>query len=282
MRVIAFAGNLGSGKDTAAERVAEVHGFTRIGLADPLKRLGASAFDFTFQQLWGPSDFRNAVDKRYGLGEGRYDYKMPTEEWQYAEDRLRIDGQHWLEDDVFAFTDKVNQAVAHAKLMGWFEWLREAHPNLSPRVMLQTLGTEYGREALYESVWIDIGLETSRRLLSGKSDPETRLAATKYIEKYGLVYGDVSKWQGKGVIIPDVRFPNELRAIKEAGGQIWRIYRPETDGKATDTGVAGHASETSLDSIPDSEYSGIINNDGTLEEFYGAIDVAAGIAMSAG
>jgi len=281
MRVIAFAGNLNSGKDTAAERVAEIHGFTRIGLADPLKRLGSVAFDFSFQQLWGPSDYRNAVDKRYYEEPGEW-HPEPSQEWFYAEDRIIVDGAPWLEDDVFEYTNKVEKAEAHTKLINWFKWLRETHPNLSPRVMLQTLGTEYGREALYSDVWIDIGLETSRRLLSGKYDPETRLAATKYQEKYGLLYGDVSKWDGKGVIIPDVRFPNELRAIKAAGGQIWRIYRPETDGKATDTGVAGHASETSLDAIPDSEYSGIINNDGTLEEFYEAVDVAAGIAMSVG
>ena len=30
---------------------------------------------------------------------------------------------------------------------------------------------------------------------------------------------------GKDIIIKDVRYPNEIRAIKEAGGQVWKIKR---------------------------------------------------------
>jgi hypothetical protein len=54
-----------------------------------------------------------------------------------------------------------------------------------------------------------------------------------------------------------------MDAIKKAGGEIWRIRRPETDRSAQ--GLAGHASETEMDTIPDSEFHRVIVNDATLD-----------------
>lgn len=63
-----------------------------------------------------------------------------------------------------------------------------------------------------------------------------------------------SKW-----VITDVRFPNEAEAIKNKGGILIRINRPElaNDDK--------HDSETSLDDYQDWDY--VITNDGTLDEY---------------
>lgn len=61
------------------------------------------------------------------------------------------------------------------------------------------------------------------------------------------IYGD-DYWinriaLGEGVVVTDVRFPNEAAAIKKAGGILWRVVRPGKDGD-------GHISETLLDTIP--------------------------------
>jgi hypothetical protein len=61
------------------------------------------------------------------------------------------------------------------------------------------------------------------------------------------------------VLIDDVRFMNELIAIKEHDGLIIKIERPGFDG------ANNHASETSLDDY--AAWDGTIVNDGTLEEF---------------
>jgi hypothetical protein len=61
------------------------------------------------------------------------------------------------------------------------------------------------------------------------------------------------------VLIDDVRFMNELHAIKGHGGLIIKIERPGFDG------ANNHASETSLDDY--AAWDGTIVNDGTLEEF---------------
>lgn len=58
-------------------------------------------------------------------------------------------------------------------------------------------------------------------------------------------------------VVSDVRFPNEAAAIRERGGQIWRVTRPGTGP------VNAHESETALDSdVPDR----VIRNTGTLDD----------------
>lgn len=59
------------------------------------------------------------------------------------------------------------------------------------------------------------------------------------------------------VVITDVRFPNEVEAIRDAGGHIVRVTRPGMTHDDT------HISETALDDLePDT----LIENDGTLED----------------
>lgn len=59
------------------------------------------------------------------------------------------------------------------------------------------------------------------------------------------------------IIIPDVRFPNEAKAIKDRGGILIRIER---DG----AGAGNHISETALDDYKEWDY--VINNNKSLEE----------------
>lgn len=282
MRVVAFAGNLGSGKDTAADRVVTDHGFVRISLADPLKRLGQLVFHFSEDQLWGPSDSRNAIDGRYvALHPGLLPEEGP--EWEYAADRVRRHGAEWLEDDVFPdHTPTFVITEAYALLLDWFDALRHEHMKLSPRIMLQSLGTEYGRVALHKEVWLDVALRNARELLNAEGTPEINLYAKKYSHVYGVLYAQHPGNDVQGVVIPDVRFPNELAAIKKAGGRIVRVYRPETDEKGQTTGIVGHASETSLSDVQDSEFDFILQNDGSLEEFLESVDVAARVVLTAG
>lgn len=61
------------------------------------------------------------------------------------------------------------------------------------------------------------------------------------------------------LIIPDVRFPNEAKIVKNHGGILIRIERPGA-------GAGDHISETALDN-----YKGwdiVIDNVGTLEDLY--------------
>lgn len=67
----------------------------------------------------------------------------------------------------------------------------------------------------------------------------------------------------KDVIISDCRFPNEAKAIKERGGVVIKVVRP--NAKASDS----HQSETLIDEIR-ADYT--IWNDTTLEDLVANVD----------
>jgi hypothetical protein len=71
-----------------------------------------------------------------------------------------------------------------------------------------------------------------------------------------------------GVVITDVRFENEVGAIKAAGGHIWRIER-RTD--CLTKAAAQHSSEAG---IPDALVDAVIDNSGLVDGLYRRCDAA--------
>src|SRR6476619_2210317 len=63
--VVGFCGEANVGKDTAADFLVKNHGFVKVALADPLKRICKEVYGFSDNQLWGPSKERNKPDERY-------------------------------------------------------------------------------------------------------------------------------------------------------------------------------------------------------------------------
>lgn len=79
--LLGIAGLAGSGKDTVANMLVERFAFTKVSLADPLKRICKDVFDFTDEQLWGPSEHRNAPDARWDGLTPRYALQQLGTEW---------------------------------------------------------------------------------------------------------------------------------------------------------------------------------------------------------
>jgi hypothetical protein len=85
--LVCLAGVSGAGKDTAGAYLQEHGGFTRIAVADALKRAMMQLFDLTEAQLWG--DARNDPDPRL--------HRAPRALYQeFGEACVRIDPQVWL------------------------------------------------------------------------------------------------------------------------------------------------------------------------------------------
>ncbi len=63
--IVGISGLAGSGKDTLADFLVRDHNFVKISFADPMKRFCREIFEFSAEQLWGPSEKRNAMDARY-------------------------------------------------------------------------------------------------------------------------------------------------------------------------------------------------------------------------
>jgi hypothetical protein len=69
-----------------------------------------------------------------------------------------------------------------------------------------------------------------------------------------------------GIVVSDVRYPNERVAIKTAGGVVWRIERPGT-------GSDGHASEVQIATL---EVDDTVYNTGSLDDLVVKVRLALG------
>jgi hypothetical protein len=139
-RLVAISGAAGSGKSTAADALV-ARGWVQVAQADPIKRFCAQVFGFTEEQLWGPSEARNAVDERYDT----------PAEWYAAWDRLREHAGAWLDE-------LAEEPNADASLQRWFGSL--AFEPISPRTTLQTLGVEWGRSR-DAMIWTRVAIRDS-------------------------------------------------------------------------------------------------------------------------
>jgi len=139
--------------------------------------------------------------------------------------------------------------------------------HLTPREALQKLGTEWGREC-YPNTWVDLAIRTAEGLL--------HFADARYDQKRGfhVVAGAerdrdiIVDERVRGVAIPDVRFRNEMAAIRAAGGKVIRVFRP---GAGLEGAGGLHISEREQAGIPDTDFDLVIQNDRTLDDLKSAI-----------
>lgn len=244
--IVGLSGLAASGKDTAADWLAKKHNFAKVALADPLKRIIKDVYNFSDEQLWGPSATRNAPDKRYV--------------------RALFERHDWQED----VKDSRYFRCARCQLRG-DEATPECAVYLTPRFALQQLGTEWGRNC-YVNTWVEYGLRTANELLARKS-PSSDELNVEYSSKDGIFFPMYPVPAYRGVAVPDIRFKNEVESFKRAGAKLVRIRRPG----AGLGGAAGlHASEQEQLQIPDSAFDAVIENDSTLEAFYQRLDAVIG------
>ena len=128
-------------------------------------------------------------------------------------------------------------------------------PELTPRWVLQHWGTEVCRHGFHDDIWI---ASLENKLRNSEDD----------------------------VVISDCRFPNEIAAIKRAGGQVVRVVRgPEPEwydaALAFNRGENGnmrwatsksqlnklkiHASETAW---VGTKFNAVLDNNGSLDDLY--------------
>jgi len=271
MHIIGITGHAGAGKDEVAGRFVNKHGYTQLSLADPLKRFGYNVFGFDPIQLWGPSSARNTFDPTFiecNIRSNGVDFSPGCKigavrracdpGWADAASRLVSYGPEW----VASLVDADKQDKALEVLYFWFASLGHHYPQLSPRIMLQSLGTEWGRQEVDEDIWINELISTATKVLQGHDySREEGISANKT-----MVIPN-------GVVVSDVRFKNELDAIHTAGGKLIRVCRESADKKAKKLGIAGHASEAEQATFSDDLFDAVIQNEGTLPDLYKNLDV---------
>jgi hypothetical protein len=126
-------------------------------------------------------------------------------------------------------------------------------PNLTPRFVLQQWGTEVGRRAFHDDIWI--------------ASIENQLRTTK-----------------DNIVISDCRFPNELKSIKRIGGLTIRVSRGQNPAWYDAAVAYNFGNKDSLSILQEhnvhaSEYSSVgldydyyVDNGGTVDELHRKID----------
>lgn len=114
--------------------------------------------------------------------------------------------------------------------------------NLTPRLLLQLLGTKCGRNIIHPNIWVN---SLMREYFCVQSD----------LAPNGI---DCPNW-----IITDLRFLNEMEAVKKRNGITIRVNRDIYLPGGGELGYKEDESETELDNA---EFDYVINNDGTIEE----------------
>ncbi|GEP11750.1 deoxynucleotide monophosphate kinase [Methylobacterium gnaphalii] len=176
--IIALTGAAGAGKSTAAEILADRHGFARVRFAGPLKAMVRA---FLAQAGVEASEIERMIEG----------------------DRKEAPAPEFL--------------------------------GASPRKVMQTLGTEWGRDLIAPGLWVE-GWKAGARAALARGAP--------------------------GVVVEDCRFPNEAEAVQALGGLIVRIDRP-----GAVIPLSGHGSEK-----VDLPRNATILNDGSRDELGCALD----------
>lgn len=190
MILLAMYGRARSGKDTAADYLAQQLGLYKYAFAEPLKTMLKSVF-----------------------------------------------GDHFHEGDRSGICPETGKSY---------------------REMMQTLGTEWGRELMTQDVWIN--------LVQKKWE---------WVKAGGWAAGAPDCGGFNGMILSDVRFDSEAEWVKSQGGIVIEITR----GIDTLTpSVASHASEAGIrDDLADL----LVVNHGTVEDLHKLLDSIVPIIRAA-
>lgn len=166
--IIGLTGPAGSGKDTVADWLEVRHGFSRIALADPIRKGLCAMFDLPMHV------FKPGIKEQIIPSIGK-----------------------------------------------------------SPRELMQTLGTEWGRDMVARDIWL-------------------RMASRKIAAALPRI------------VVTDIRKEDEAQWLRGYGGGIWRIHR------STRKAVRPHTSESGAISISPDDLA--IPNDGSIDDLFSVID----------
>lgn len=226
-RVIVLFGVKGSGKDTVGDLLRERYRFSKDSFASPLKKMVTEAFEFTHEDLYGPSSGREREYEQYPM----------------SGECLRCGTA------LFNDTDGKLSCVQPDCGMQY-----PTHVN--PRIALQTLGTEWGRR-LYKHVWIDAA---ARRVRNRAAKALT--AWNEHCEEGTYVVPRLDlgfEPPQQRFVFTDGRFISEHERCVSLGWTTVLLLRKLDE--STDT----HASEAELKQIPRSSFNYMLDNRAPLE-----------------
>ena len=241
--LIGISGKIGSGKDTVGKILQAFT--TEENMDGVVGKLGKD-------MLKDSSIIKPVLDGGFWYGINNYQIKEFEDKRKDIVCLLIGCTRGQLEDREFKEKELGEEWVAYkaagsSVLYATEEEIRKTTPipikvRLTPRLLLQLLGTECGREIIHPNIWINALFADYKTL--------------------GFGDGDVAVLEFPNWIITDVRFPNEAQAIKDRGGVVIRVNRYDENGMPYKT-LNNHPSEIALN---DYDFDYVIENDGSIEE----------------
>jgi hypothetical protein len=258
--IIGISGKINSGKDTVG-KILQYLTYTKNN------RMSFESFCLLKDRWYNFKDWeiKKFADKlkditcillgctREQLEDREFKEKELGEEWdKYI---VEYDDFEFFVSKVFLTLEDANNAL---------EGIREVYNNVSepklikltPRLLMQLLGTECGRNIIHPNIWVNslfADYRKSLKIVDLDQEENVKLEET----------GVYPNW-----IITDLRFPNELQAVKDRGGitiKVNRSFNHKMGSKETNTLdlTPLHPSEIALDSA---EFDYVIDNNSTIGE----------------
>ena len=229
--IIGLSAQLQNGKDTVAALILKLTSYT------------VESGEYTVPSKWKTRRFAGKLKEMTAILLGcsvdaleDINYKnteLPDEwsRWSLIDPGLVTETDDGRVTPHFATEQEVYDYIKEKEWF-WLENLKPTKETMTPRKILQLLGTEGGRDVIHPNIWVNATL------------------------------GDLT--EKDHVIITDARFPNEVIGINRKGGIVVKIIRPSV------VSTSNHPSETSLNNYTNWDYT--IINDGTLEELEAKVE----------
>lgn len=263
--IIGISGKIGSGKDTVGNIIKLLTDDTLsykevIEIATGQLEITHSYSDFIVKKF--ADTLKDIVCLLIGctreqLEDRDFKEKELGEEWiryGYADGFIFKDGEAKVMNNVTCTKEKYE----YERRINWQTAYKTA---LTPRLILQLLGTNCGRDIIHNNIWVN-------SLFSNYKHIPTGSIGNRQPDDIDDIPYNFPNW-----IITDMRFPNEMKAIEDKGGITIRINRqiPNLTMNTLEKAVGDimyrdgneHPSETALDNA---SFKYIINNDGSIEK----------------
>lgn len=250
--IISVSGKIGSGKDTVGKIIQIITELPQLKdsaveewlsrdmhnpqwkvkkFADKLKDITCMLIGCTREQLEDrefKETFLGEEWTRYAYANGHNDHYQ-NGEWTKSMNTV------WCSKERYEEEKRINWQTAYKS-------------QLNPRLLLQLLGTECGRNIIHPNIWVN-------SLMGEYNCPNCNSVSGE------VCFGH----RNPNWIITDTRFPNELKAVKDKGGISIKVIRANIN-KLIDSGIdvtkiKEHESETALDNA---EFDETIINDGSI------------------
>ena len=234
--LIGISGKAGSGKDLVYTIIKDLFpemNWGRIRFSDKLKDMVCLLLNCTREQL----EDREFKEKELGKEWVKYELSyISHSRLSYGDCPEYYEKYFCSKEEAIEYIKgdlEVDQSSIEISEIG-----------LTPRLLLQLLGTECGRKIIHPNIWVSATFAEYK--------PQ-HFRTVKYQGSFVDHLTTMPNW-----IITDVRFPNEAKAVKDRGGILIRINRPGFEN------TGDHLSEIALDDYKN--FDTIIINDGTIED----------------